>query len=186
MQKQKRLLGFKKLFSLSLPKLQRHRKKNTNRTKRTVLREDDSRLEAKHRRRFTRGSFDQRRRRVWDETKVSEGMEKLLRPTSREKEIERVREQQEKIKERNLQLLEITKRPGFNVLMDFWNKIETGAYANLRHPENRIEGMSFDSFIGHQNGLIECVEISRKMFIDAAIQHEKDQLKLFKEEEKKS
>jgi hypothetical protein len=176
MQIKKRLLAAKRAFSLSMSELSGYRRKPTQR-KRPSVHPHDSELEAQRRRRLTGGSFEDTLERLWSQTTEPREVAKLLRPTTREEKVEAIQRKEEKEKARNLQLTEISRRPGWNVLIAFLSRIERGGYANLRHPEHRKTEISVDYFTGFQNGTIETVETIRAMMVEAVLKHYKDQHK---------
>lgn len=131
-------------------------------------------MEAEYGRRIFGRSNEERRKRLWDAEDVKREMAGSLRPGLRKEEAERIQEAARKRSERNALLYTATKRLEFNILVAFLNNIEKGAYANLRHPENRKAMVSNDYFNGFQNGTIEVVEIIRNMYVQAALQYKNE------------
>lgn len=160
----------RRLFNTSVPKM-RKRNSGGRKNRGRSTRQEDPNLAAQLRQRFFGRSNEERRERLWDAENEPREVERVLRPRSREEETKRIQEQARKRSQRNYLLFSGTKREDFHVLVAFLNRIESGAYANLRHPDLRKPNISLDYFNGFQNGTIEIVENIRNMYVEAARQY---------------
>lgn len=139
------------------------------------FRKDDSELETARRRYDVRGSVDAFTQRIWDAFDVKGKVGRLLRKQSlRTRKDEEVQRRQEEIGRRSLLLTNLSRSQGHVIEKEFFKKIESGAYLNLRFPEGRKEGVSLDYYVGFQNGSIWVVENWRRMIAEAVINHKKN------------
>ena len=122
----------------------------------------DSELEAEYGRRYTRTSIDTFIKRVWDANHARRRVEKVLRPASREEEVERVQKKAEEARKRNARLNRVTKVDGYKDIEEMLKTWEAYCYYNLRFPELRKENVSRDYYHGFQNGALWIVEGFRK------------------------
>jgi len=127
-------------------------------------------LEASHRRYDGRAGVDDFTQRVWDAVKKLPRMEELLRkqPT-REEENERVLRKEEENEKRIAKLAQLSQTEGWEIVVSLLRSWENFCYMNLRFPETRKDKVSFEYFIGFQNGALWVIEGLRKEVYGAVI-----------------
>jgi len=127
-------------------------------------------LEASYRRYDGGTGVNNFTQRVWDAVKKLPRMEELLRkqPT-REEENERVLRKEEENERRIAKLAQLSRTEGWEIVVSLLRSWENFCYMNLRFPETRKDKVSFEYFIGFQNGALWVIEGLRKEVYGAVI-----------------
>lgn len=135
----------------------------------TVLEQEDTELEASHRRHDIRGSVEAFTKRIWDAIQKPQGMEVLLRKHSlRTRKDDEIQRREEETNKRIVRLARLSKTEGWQIdIVSMLRSWENFCYMNLRFPETRKDKVSLDNFIGFQNGALWIIESLRKEVYNA-------------------
>ena len=127
-------------------------------------------LETSYRRYDGEGGVNNFTERIWDAIKKLPRVEELLRKQStREEENERVLRKEEENERRITKLAQLSRTEGWEIIVSLLKNWEKFCYMNLRFPETRKDKVSFDYFIGFQNGALWVIEGLRKEVYGAVI-----------------
>jgi hypothetical protein len=132
--------------------------------------EENPKLETSYRRYDGEGGVNDFTERIWDAIKKLPRVEELLRKQStREEENERVLRKEEENERRITKLAQLSRTEGWEIIVSLLKNWENFCYMNLRFPETRKDKVSFDYFIGFQNGALWVIEGLRKEVYGAVI-----------------
>ena len=151
-------------FSSLFQSMRKMSRQNENRN----VGEENSNLEASRGRHDIRGNIEAFTKRVWDASQKLQTMDELLRKQSlRARKNEEIQRREEAVSKRNLLLAKLTESEEYEIIVEFFKRIENNAYFNLRFPESRKDQVSMDYFVGFQNGSLYVIENFRSMFAEA-------------------
>jgi hypothetical protein len=144
-------------------------------SKHNDIRQENPELETSYRRYDTRASVNDFTKRIWDAYEKPPRVDELLRKQSiRKRENEEIQRREEEIRKRNINLVNLSRTEGWEIIVNLLKQWENFCYMNLRFPETRKDKVSLEMFIGFQNGALWVIEGIRKEIYNAIISLKKE------------
>lgn len=139
-----------------------------------VRKKRNPKLATPHRRHGRRRSIRSYWKDTWDAIAVRRKMERVLQPTERGSQDERVREKKERGAERIAKLSRLYEDKDFQYLWLILQRWEASSYEDIAKPEVRKDGMSLDYYIGYMAGRIGVLSDIKDLVIRATISQRKN------------